>query len=81
VAQVGLKFPIFLPQLGYSHVLLHLAYENRSFGQVLVAHDYNLCYSGGRDQEDRGLRPAQAKRETPFQKYPTHTHTEKGLVK
>jgi hypothetical protein len=25
-----------------------------------VAHIYNPSYSGGRDQEDRGLRPAQA---------------------
>jgi hypothetical protein len=26
---------------------------------VLVAHAYNPSYSGGRDQEDCGLRPAQ----------------------
>jgi hypothetical protein len=25
-----------------------------------VAHDCNHSYSGGRDQEDRGLKPAQA---------------------
>jgi hypothetical protein len=25
-----------------------------------VAHTYNPIYSGGRDQEDHGLRPAQA---------------------
>jgi hypothetical protein len=28
---------------------------------VLVAHTYNPSYSGGRDQEDNGLKPAQAK--------------------
>jgi hypothetical protein len=26
---------------------------------VLVAHTYNHCYLGGRDEEDRGLKPAQ----------------------
>jgi hypothetical protein len=26
-----------------------------------VAHAYHPSYSGGRDQEDRGLKPAQAK--------------------
>jgi hypothetical protein len=28
--------------------------------QVLVAHAYNHSYSGGRDQKDRGLKPAWA---------------------
>jgi hypothetical protein len=28
---------------------------------VLVAHAYNPGYSGGRDLEDSGLKPAQAK--------------------
>jgi hypothetical protein len=28
---------------------------------VLVAHTYNPSYSGGRDQEDHGSKPAQAK--------------------
>jgi hypothetical protein len=27
---------------------------------VLMAHTYNPSYSGGRDQEDHGLKPAQA---------------------
>jgi hypothetical protein len=27
---------------------------------VLEAHTYNPSYSGGRDQEDQGLKPAQA---------------------
>jgi hypothetical protein len=29
-------------------------------GWAPVAHACNLSYSGGRDQEDRGLKPAQA---------------------
>jgi hypothetical protein len=29
--------------------------------QAPVAHACNPCYSGGRDQEDRSLKPAQAK--------------------
>jgi hypothetical protein len=29
-------------------------------GQTLVAHTYNTSYSGGRDQEDHGSRPAWA---------------------
>jgi hypothetical protein len=28
--------------------------------QALVAHAYNPSYSGGRDQEDHGSKPAQA---------------------
>jgi hypothetical protein len=28
--------------------------------RVLVAHAYNPSYSGGRDQEDQGSKPAQA---------------------
>jgi hypothetical protein len=27
--------------------------------RALLAHAYNPTYSGGRDQEDRGLKPAQ----------------------
>jgi hypothetical protein len=30
------------------------------YHQALVAHTYNPSYSGGRDQEDRSLKPAQA---------------------
>jgi hypothetical protein len=30
-------------------------------GQTPVAHSCNLSYSGGRDQEDLGLKPAQGK--------------------
>jgi hypothetical protein len=33
--------------------------KNVRFCQVLVAHAYNPSYSGGRDQEDHGLKPAQ----------------------
>jgi hypothetical protein len=29
----------------------------------MVAHAYNLIYSGSRDQEDHGSKPAQAKKE------------------
>jgi hypothetical protein len=35
-------------------------HTNVSKGQVLVAHACNPSYSGGRDQEDRGLKAAQA---------------------
>jgi hypothetical protein len=34
--------------------------ETKLLGQVLVAHACNPSYSGGRDQEDQGLKPAQA---------------------
>jgi hypothetical protein len=32
----------------------------RCWWLMLVAHAYNLCYSGGRDQEDCSSKPAQA---------------------
>jgi hypothetical protein len=36
-------------------------YQNiKIFGQALVAHPCNPIYSGGRDQEYRGLKPAWA---------------------
>jgi hypothetical protein len=50
---------------------------------VLVAHTYNLSYSGGRDQEDCSLRPAQTNSlQDPISKKPiTHTHTKKKKKK
>jgi hypothetical protein len=46
--------------------------------QVPVAQAYNLSYSGGIDQEDRGSKPAQANSsQDPLSK---KTHHKKGLV-
>jgi hypothetical protein len=46
---------------------------------VPVAHAYNPSYSGGRDQEDRALKPAQAN--SSWKPYLENTqHTKKGLV-
>jgi hypothetical protein len=43
-----------------------------------MAHAYNPSYSGGRDQEDRGSKPAQANSSvTPYLKNKPH---KKGLV-
>jgi hypothetical protein len=39
---------------------LELVTKNRTVSQVPVAHIYNPSYLGGRDQEDHGLKPAQA---------------------
>jgi hypothetical protein len=45
---------------------------------VLVAHACNPSYSGGRDQENHGLKPAQAKSlQDPILK---KNHHKKGLV-
>jgi hypothetical protein len=46
---------------------------------VLVAHICNPSYSGGRDQEDQGLKPAQAN--SSARPYFKKTHHKKGLVK
>jgi hypothetical protein len=35
-------------------------YQNKNEGQAPVAHACNPSYSGGRDQEDHGLKPVQA---------------------
>jgi hypothetical protein len=35
--------------------------KNKIYSQVLVAHACNPSYSGGRDQEDCGSKPARAK--------------------
>jgi hypothetical protein len=48
--------------------------------QALVAHTYNPSYSGGRDQEDCGLKPAgQIVHETLFKKT-HHKHRTGGVV-
>jgi hypothetical protein len=31
--------------------------KKKIFNQTLVAHSYNLSYSGGRDQDDHGSKP------------------------
>jgi hypothetical protein len=45
----------------YKYTLLdHRIFKKKNkkvFGQALVAHTCNPSYSGGRDQEDGGLRP------------------------
>jgi hypothetical protein len=40
-----------------------------------MAHTYNPSYSGGTDQEEGSLKPAQAKSKTLTQKYPTQKKT------
>jgi hypothetical protein len=46
------------------------------WGWVPVAHDCELSYSGGRDQEDRGSKPAQAN----SSRNPLSNHHKKGFV-
>jgi hypothetical protein len=49
--------------------MIFLSLQNRKNSQVLVAYTCNPSYWGGRDQEDRGFKPARAENvhETPFQ--------------
>jgi hypothetical protein len=48
-----------------------LRVENNKMSQASVALAYNPIYSGGRDQEDCGLKPAQANSSTrPYLKKP-----------
>jgi hypothetical protein len=44
---------------------------------VLVTHAYNPSYSGGRDQEGRGLKPARAKSSRDLSQ---KTHHKTGLI-
>jgi hypothetical protein len=50
--------------------------QNCKVHWVLMAHACNLSYSGGRDQEDQGLKsaPSNSSRD-PTQKYPTLKRT------
>jgi hypothetical protein len=53
---------------------LHCSHPNLStsaVGQAPETHACNLSYSGGRDHEDRGSKPAQVNCEILPQKYPT----------
>jgi hypothetical protein len=44
----------------------------KNYSQVPVAHTHNPSYSGGGDQEDRGLKPAPGKSSLdPISKYPS----------
>jgi hypothetical protein len=53
-------------------------FKKEKVSRVPMVHDCNPSYSGGKDQEDQGSRPAWANiLETLSQKYPT----QKGLVK
>jgi hypothetical protein len=58
--------------------------EKLWLSQELVAHAYNPSYSGGRDQEDQGSKPAWANSsrdcilKIPNTHTHTHTHTHKG---
>jgi hypothetical protein len=45
--------------------------EKKAISQVLVAHTFNPCYSGGRDQEYCGSKPAQIVHETPSRENPS----------
>jgi hypothetical protein len=51
-----------------------------SIGQELVAFIYNPSYSGGRDEEDHGLKPVWANSlQDPILKKPfTYTHTKRA---
>jgi hypothetical protein len=51
---------------------------NVKCGQEPVAHTGNPTYSGGRDQEDHGLKPAQAN--SCARPYLEKTYHKKGLV-
>jgi hypothetical protein len=57
-------------------LLLFLVFESNdlktcgNLGSCPVAHTYHPSYSGGRDQEDLGLKPAQANR--PYLKKTLH---------
>jgi hypothetical protein len=75
---MGSWVPPYLPS--YTFSLLHpekLSFK-REGGQVLVAHSCNPCYSGGRDQEDHGSKPAQANSST--RSYLKKILHKKGLV-
>jgi hypothetical protein len=52
--------PQLYPSLGKSIFLGVLIFKKHSRGWALVAYSCNTNYSGGRDQEDQGSKPAQA---------------------
>jgi hypothetical protein len=45
---------------GASNILVTKPHKGTRQTVVLVAHTFNTSYSGGRDQEDHGSKPAQA---------------------
>jgi hypothetical protein len=52
--------------------------KNLTISWAPVAHAYNPSYSGGRDPEDHGLKPAQANSSLNLDK--NHPKKKKGLV-
>jgi hypothetical protein len=53
-------------------------FKDKTWSQMLVAHACNLSYSGGRDQEDCSLNPAQANRSPDLILKIPNTHIKKG---
>jgi hypothetical protein len=72
-------FPQFtLLRLYRYNVYINLQYKNK-LTQAPVAHTCNPSYSGGRDQEDRGSKPAQENTSwDPIWKKPKHTHKKRA---
>jgi hypothetical protein len=57
-----LQLSTYSVSCGFSlNQLAWLSHPEAFDGQALVTHTYNLSYSGGRNQEDCGSKPAQAK--------------------
>jgi hypothetical protein len=48
-------------KMGYTYTLKYYSAIKWEVSQALVVHTSNPCYYRGRDQEDCGSRPAQAK--------------------
>jgi hypothetical protein len=53
-------FGILLNNRGNNIIIVHQRFVKAVLSQVLEAHSCNPPYSGGRDQEDQGLKPARA---------------------
>jgi hypothetical protein len=58
--QTGLKLPIVVFKEKEKHLSHLLKHKMEINSQALVAYDCNPSYLGSRDQEDQGLKPAQA---------------------
>jgi hypothetical protein len=74
----GLYHHSWPDSLVFIHVYTYIRYIHKD-SWASVAHACNPSYSGGRDQEDHGLKPAWANSlQDPISKTPSYTHKKRS---
>jgi hypothetical protein len=60
VPEFDLKFILYIGFVRFWNIPWKFTFKMKTWSRVLVAYTCNPSYSGGRDEKDRGLKPAWA---------------------